>query len=416
MKRKIILSIFTAALALGITACGGAGAGSTDEQSKEGAFETDSVTEDESGENEAADKQGSEEASDSTADEESAWNDSDDTEGTDDGAVDETESDDVKPSAGQIVTMGDDDASIRVGMVTDNAGINDMSFNQSAWTGLLNINDSMGVRVSYIESASDDDLSRDLERISDDGNDISWGIGYKFADAVIEMAQKHPDRNYAIIDYSYDKVPSNVTCAVFRSQEPAFLVGYIAGNCTRTGKVGFIGGVDTSVITPFRYGFEAGLKAADEKLGKTTKLETAFLDSFSDHERGRVQALKMYDDGCDIIFQAAGGAGIGVIEAAKETGKYVIGVDTDQSYLAPANVLTSAIKKVDVAISNITVQYSMQDNIGGQVIQYGLSEHATGIPENHANFSDELYNEVMDLQRQIIAYQLDVPDGVSDQE
>ncbi|MBO4336756.1 MAG: BMP family ABC transporter substrate-binding protein [Lachnospiraceae bacterium] len=313
-----------------------------------------------------------------------------------------------EPVKGEIVTMGDENASLKVGMVTDLAGINDMSFNQSAWTGLLTINDSMGVRVSYIESKSADQYTADLERLCEDGNDISWGIGYTFADAVKEAAEKYPDDNFAIMDWAYDEVPHNVTGATFRSEEASYLVGYIAGNMTKTGKVGFIGGVDTDVIKPFRYGFEEGLKAADEKTGNTTVLVTDYINTFDNTGAGNQAAMKMYDGGCDIVFHAVGGAGVGVIEAAKRTGNFVIGADSDQSYLAPDNVLTSAVKKLNVAISNITVQRSMGDNIGGKSIQYGLAEQGVGIPVNHPLYSDELYDEVMDLQNRIISGDIDL--------
>ena len=117
----------------------------------------------------------------------------------------------------------------------------------------------------------------------------------------------------------------------------------------------------------------------------------------------------MYADGCDIIFHAAGGAGVGVIEAAEETDNYVIGVDTDQAYLAPDHVLTSAIKNVKVVTANLPVQFSMGEKIGGIAIEYGLSEGALGIPASHPNIPDEIYDKAMNLKQKIIQREITVP-------
>ncbi len=311
----------------------------------------------------------------------------------------------------KIITVGSDDARIKVGMVSGVGGINDHSFNQSAWDGLQSLHEEMGARVSYIETTNTDEFYDGLCTLAEMGCDICWGIGYNFADAVQEAAKAYPDTHFAIVDYEYDEIPSNVTCATFRAEESSFMVGYLAAAMSKTGKVGFIGGMEAEQISAFQYGYMEGARKADLDYGKTTEVVTEYLGSFTDEKLGKDTAEKMYEDGCDIIFHADGGAGTGVIEAAKNKNSYVIGVDGDQSYLAPENVLTSAVKKVGVVLSNIPVQYDMGEKIGGIAIEYGVSERAVGIPKDHPNIPDDLYEAVMKIEQDIIVNEIKVPEN-----
>ncbi len=314
----------------------------------------------------------------------------------------------------EIITIGDDSAKLKIGMVADVNGLEDHSFNQSAWEGLQSLHNDIGARVSCIEAGEDKDYRADLELLAEAGNQVCWGVGYQFGEPVQEAAAAYPDTHFAVVDYEYEEVPSNVTSAVFRSEESSYLVGYIAAAVSKSHKVGFIGGMDVDVIHPFQYGFMAGARRADEDRGTSTEVVVNYISSFEDKALGKTEAGKMYDLGCDVIFHAAGGAGVGVIEAAEEKNSFVIGVDCDQAYLSPDHVLTSALKEVDVAVSNISVQYNMGDNIGGRTLEYGLAEHAVGIPAEHPNYSDEIYNEVKELEEQIIFGSIQVPDNEED--
>ena len=309
----------------------------------------------------------------------------------------------------EIITLGEDTAGTKTGMVTDTGGIEDHSFNQSAWEGLKFLNENIGARVSYIEATGTKEFESDLTRLAEDGNDVTWGIGYQFADAILSVAEKNPDKHFAIVDYAYEEVPENVTCAVFRGEEPSFVVGYIAAAMSETGKIGFVGGDEVDALKAFQYGYMAGAAYADREYGRTTEVESVYLGSFDNARLGKRTAKKMYNNGCDVIFHASGGSGVGVIEAAKELDKYVIGVDCDQSYLAPDNVLTSAVKKVDVAVSNISVQYGMGDNIGGRTLEYGLAEYAVGIPDEHPNIPAELFEAAKRVEKQIASHSILVP-------
>jgi basic membrane protein A len=292
-------------------------------------------------------------------------------------------------------------SSFSVAMITDTGGINDQSFNQSAWEGLTELKNNTGAEVNYIESKQASDFVTNLERLGDSGANLLWGVGYACADAVLEAAGSNPDIQYAIIDNAYENTPSNVTGVMFRAQEPSFLVGYVAGRTTQTGKVGFVGGISSGLIDQFQFGYEAGVKYAAKELGKDIDISVQYAESFSDAAKGKAIAARMYSDGCDVIYHAAGGTGTGVIEAAKEADKWVIGVDRDQAYLAPENVLTSALKLVGKAVQEVSEEAMNGKEIGGQTLTFGLQEDCVGIPEEHGNMAEGVYEDTLKVKDKI---------------
>jgi len=300
---------------------------------------------------------------------------------------------------------------LKIGMVTDEGGVHDQSFNQSAWEGLEKAKEDLGVEISYVESKQDADFAPNFETVLEADNDLIWGIGYKLADALLEAAKNNPDQKYAIVDNSYgDKTPENVVCVVFKQEQPSFLVGYIAGYMTKTNNVGFVGGMEGDVIYAFDYGYQAGVQYAAKELGKEIKIQRQYAESYSDVAKGKAIAQQMYQQGADIVFHAAGDVGTGVIEAAKEQGKWAIGVDRDQNYLAPNNVLTSAMKRVDVGVYNVVKDLVNGEFKGGQTITYGLADGAVDIaPTSDKNVPKEILDKVEELKQKIINGELEVP-------
>ena len=304
---------------------------------------------------------------------------------------------------------GIDGTGHKIAMITDTGGINDQSFNQSAWEGLQRLRDETGAEVNYIESKQSGDFTTNFETLIDNGNTLCWGIGYACADAVIEAADANPNVSFACVDNAFGNSSPNVTGVVFRAEESSFMVGYIAAAVSKTDKVGFVGGIRSEVIEQFQYGFEAGVDYANKKLGKNVTVVSQYAESFSDAAKGKSIANKMFTDGCDIVYHAAGGTGTGVIEAAKESGNYAIGVDRDQAYLAPENVLTSSLKNVDIAVDLVSRQHILGRKIGGKNLSFGLTEDAVGIPEHHENYSDEIYNEAIEIGEKIKNGEIDPP-------
>ena len=290
----------------------------------------------------------------------------------------------------------------KIAMVTDLSGINDQSFNQSAWEGLKELKSELGdkIDISYTEPKQSSDYNLILDRLSDKDYDLIYGISFSLADSIKETALLNLDKNYIIVDSSFgDETPNNVACVTFCSQESAFLVGYIAGKKTVSNKVGFVGGQRSEIIDQFEYGFKAGVKFAGKELGKNIDILTQYAESFSDVAKGKAIGSKMYSGGCDIIFQAAGGTGYGVIESAKENGKLVIGVDRDQSDIAPGNVLTSALKNVNKAVKLVSEKMIKGEDILGKTITFGSKEGCVGIPEDPTIMGEPLYKEALNLFR-----------------
>ena len=272
------------------------------------------------------------------------------------------------------------DDKITVAMITDVAGVNDQSFNQSAWEGLQRAEKELGIEVKYLESKQDSDYATNIETLVDENVDLILGVGMKLADAIKEGAELYPEQNFVLVDKELKDV-SNVKSILFKAEESAYLAGLIAGKTTKTNNVGFIGGMELPVIDTFKYGFMAGVKAANPD----AKVQSQYANSFTDQAKGKAIANQMYSNGADIVFTCGGDVGTGAIEAAKENGKYAIGVDRDQSDLAPKNVLTSAIKRVDVGVYE-TVKDLLDGKFeGGTVTVYGLDQDAVGIAPTTKN-------------------------------
>ena len=261
------------------------------------------------------------------------------------------------------------DDKITVAMITDVAGVNDQSFNQSAWEGLQRAEKELGVNVKYLESKQDSDYATNIETLVDEEVDLILGVGMKLADAIKEGAELYPEQKFVLVDEEI-KDAKNVKSILFNAQESAYLAGLVAGRMTKTNSVGFIGGMELPVIDTFKYGFMAGVKAANPD----AEVQSQYANSFTDQAKGKAIANQMYSNGADIVFTCGGDVGTGAIEAAKENGKFAIGVDRDQSDLAPEYVLTSAIKRVDVGVYE-----------GGTTTVYGLEDNSVGIPDTTKN-------------------------------
>lgn len=295
-------------------------------------------------------------------------------------------------------------------MVADVGGVNDQSYNQGAWEGLQALEEETGIKVSFIETVQMSDLATNFDKATDGDHDLIWGVGFNTADPLAASAKMNPELSYAIVDHEYgDDILPNVTSAVFDVEEASFIVGYIAGLTTETNKVAYIGGMRSPVMDLFEYGFKAGVDYAAKELGKEIQVEVQIAESFTDAAKGKAIAASLYSGGCDIIFPAAGATGNGVIEQAIEDDKWVIGVDRDQLYLAPDNILTSALKHVGAVTNDLSKRIVEGEELGGQVIRYGLANGGVGIPENNPNMDPQVYEKALEIQELIINGEIDPP-------
>jgi basic membrane protein A len=271
------------------------------------------------------------------------------------------------------------------GMVTDVGGVDDKSFNQSAWEGLQSFGKTNKMTkgrggYDYLQSTSDADYVTNLNTLARQGFDIVFGIGFLMQSAVDDVSKQQKDTKFAIID-SEVKEP-NVASILFKEQEGAFLAGVAAGLTTKSNHIGFIGGMHNAVIERFQAGFMAGVQAVKP----AAKVDVQYAGAFDKPEAGQAIASKMYSTGADVIFHASGATGNGLFKEANDQKKKdptreirAIGVDRDQSDMGPDVVLTSALKHVDVAVSD-TAQKAKEGKFpGGKDTLYGLAENGVGL-------------------------------------
>ena len=301
---------------------------------------------------------------------------------------------------------GDESKPLKITLVSDVGGINDESFNQSAWEGLQKAKDDFGVEVQVLESRQAADYVPNVEEAVDNGSDLVIGVGFTMDSAIKDAALSYPDKKFAIIDCEYGaEQPENVNSLMFNAEEASYLVGLIAGKKSETGAVGFIGGTKSAVIESFEYGYLAGAEAAG-----ATKVLRQYADTYTDAAKGKAIAQQMYNTNADVIFSAAGSTGNGAIEAAKEADKMAIGVDKDQNSLAPNNVITSAIKRVDMVVYSTIQDLVKGEFKGGEISTFGLSEDGVGIaPTTDKNVDVEILAFVEEQAEKIKNSEIKVP-------
>ena len=297
-----------------------------------------------------------------------------------------------------------DGTGFKIGMVTDVGGVNDGSFNQSAWEGLQRAAENFGCEVKYIESKGDADFVPNIESFLDEDYDLIICTGYVMADAVRDAAELNPDQKFAIVDDASNADLDNVTCMMFEQEQASYLVGLAAGYTTESNVVGFVVGQANETMNSFGYGYCAGVLDANPD---ATILQYN-ANSFGDASAGKTAVNTMVTKGADVVFHAAGGTGLGVIDGCKENGIWAIGVDSDQSPLAPETILTSALKRVDNACYDATKK-AILGTLEGGVATYDLAAGGVDIAPTTDNLSKDVLEKIEKAKKDIIAGDLVVP-------
>ena len=260
----------------------------------------------------------------------------------------------------------------KVTLVLSTGGVNDQSFNQSAWEGALKASEELGVEVSYLESNSDADYMQNIETAIDQDSDLVVGVGFQVGDAIKEASKAYPDQQFVTIDSENENL-DNVRAIAFSEEEAGYLTGLIAGKMTKTNVVSWIGGFDIPSCSNFYVGYEKGVKEANPN----AKVLKQFINSFTDASKGKVVAEQMINNNSDIIFTACGGGNTGVLEAVKEKGIKAIGVDMPMNYLAPEHVVTSALKNVGEGLK-LTIKDYIEGNFANGEVKYDLTNGGVG--------------------------------------
>jgi basic membrane protein A len=305
-------------------------------------------------------------------------------------------------------------AAFPVGLVFDIGGRGDKSFNDAAFTGLTRAQQELGIRFTTLETSEGSDREAQLRQLASGDSKLVFGVGFLFTDDVRALAKEFPEKKFACIDYTVtpnDTLPPNLVALKFREEEGSFLVGALAALLSKTGKIGFVGGMEIPLIRKFQAGYVAGAKAANPKVQVLVKYAGTTGAAFKDPTKGKELALAEYHSGADIIFHASGSTGLGVFEAARELKKLAIGVDSDQYDEAPGVVLTSMVKRVDNAVFD-TIKGLKDGQWQGGVRDFGLAEHGvTWVYDdrNKALIPDAVKAKVDSLQNLIVAGTLHAP-------
>ncbi|MBM3308291.1 MAG: BMP family ABC transporter substrate-binding protein [Candidatus Eisenbacteria bacterium] len=305
-------------------------------------------------------------------------------------------------------------APLRVGMVFDVGGKGDKSFNDSAYRGLLHAADAFGIEHTEFEPGQDADRETGLRKLAQADYDVIIGVGFLFSEALRKVARDYPDVKFACVDFDArpgEVLPANLAGLTFREEEGSFLVGMLAAMFSTTGRLGFVGGMNIPLIHKFEAGYVAGAKHVNPGVSVTVAYAGTTPQAFADPAKGKELALLQFGRGVDVIYHASGSTGNGVIEAAREKGKYAIGVDSNQNYMAPGHVLTSMIKRVDNAVY-MTVRSALEGSFKGGLREFGLAEDGVGYAvdeHNESLITDEMRARVEEAKAAIVAGEIVVP-------
>ncbi|MGC0300987.1 BMP family lipoprotein [Streptococcus sp. CL5.50] len=314
------------------------------------------------------------------------------------------------------------DVKTKAAIVTDTGGVDDKSFNQSAWEGLQawgkehNLAKDKG--FTYFQSTSEADYANNLQQAAGSYN-LIFGVGFALHNAVKDAAEEHTDLNYVLID-DVIKDKKNVASVTFADNESAYLAGVAAAKTTKTKQVGFVGGMESEVISRFEAGFKAGVASVDSSI----KVQVDYAGSFNDNAKGKTIAAAQYAAGADVVYQVAGGTGAGVFAEAKSLNEsrpesekvWVIGVDRDQEvegkYTSKDGkesnfVLVSTLKQVGTTVKDIANKAEKGEFPGGQVIVYSLKDK--GVDLAVTNLSEEGKKAVEDAKAKILDGSVKVP-------
>ena len=284
-------------------------------------------------------------------------------------------------------------------VVFDMGGKFDKSFNEAAYRGMEQWKKETGKNYQSFEIANESQREQAIRRMAERGFSPIIGIGFGQASSIEKVAKEFPKLQFAIIDMVVN-LP-NVQSVVFKEQEGSFLVGVMAATASKSGKVGFVGGMDIPLIRKFQCGYEQGVKHANAKAEVFSNMTGTTGAAWNDPARGGELAKAQFAKGADVVFAAAGGTGVGVYQAAKDGGKLAIGVDSNQNYVQPGTMLTSMVKRVDLAVINVAKAHKP-----------GLS--VLGLKEGGVDYAVDVHNAKLvtaDMKKRVEAAKADIVSG-----
>lgn len=300
-------------------------------------------------------------------------------------------------------------ANIKVGLIYDVRGRGDLSFCDAAYAGAKKAEDKWNIKLTEINPVQNTDTEMAVRRLAELKYDLIIGVGFLFREPMDRVAPDFPDVNFALIDE--EAKPKNVASLIYKAHEGTFLAGVIAAMKTETKKVGFVGGMKIPLVEAFEIGFAAGIKAINPEVELLVNYVGVTPKAFDNPAKGKELALAQYKKGADIIIAAAGASGLGVLDAAEQTKKYIIWVDSNGNGLIPGQVLTSVLKGVELSVYQM-IRDVVSDTFTGGVKNYGLKEGGIEFivdKDNKSLLTEDILKKVEEFKEQIISGEITVP-------
>ncbi|MBX3018217.1 MAG: BMP family ABC transporter substrate-binding protein [Bdellovibrionaceae bacterium] len=301
-------------------------------------------------------------------------------------------------------------AQLKVGLVLDKGGKDDKSFNTAAFVGATRAQKELGIDLKYVEASDLNALENFHRGFARKKFDLIIGVGFAQADAVKKVAAQFPEQKFAVVDAEVSA--PNVRALLFEEHEGSFLVGALAALTSKSGKLGFIGGMDIPLIRRFEMGYSAGAKKVNPKATVTVNYIGVTGDAWNNPTKAKELALAQFSGGVDVTFVAAGASGAGAFEAAATQKKFVIGVDSNQNWMRPGTVLTSMLKRVDVAVFD-TIRDVKEGKFQAGVARFGLKDKGIDYAVDEHNeklITPEAKAKLEQLRADILAGKIKVPD------
>jgi basic membrane protein A len=299
---------------------------------------------------------------------------------------------------------------MKIGLALDKGGRDDKSFNSAAFKGATEAQSQLGIKLKTVESSDDISLEPMLRTFAQKDFPLVIAVGFVQKDAVEKVAKEFPKTHFVLIDAVAEG--ANVRSIVFKEHEGSFLVGALAAMASKSNKIGFVGGMDIPMIRRFQLGYESGVKYVNPKATVFTNYVGSSSEAWRNPTKAKELALSQYTKGVDIIFVPAGASGLGVFDAAEQTQKWAIGCDSNQNWVKPGKVLTSMLKKVDVAVYQ-SILLETQKKFQGGTFDLGLAED--GVDYSLDKFNREILTPEMEkkinlIKSAILNKKIQVPD------
>jgi basic membrane protein A len=307
-------------------------------------------------------------------------------------------------------------ADFKPAVIYDMGGKFDKSFNEGVWNGVQKFTAESGVEVMEFEVTNETQREQAMRRMAERGATVILGVGFAQADAISKVAAEYPDRQFSIIDVGWLDAP-NLRQYVFKEHEGSYIVGVAAAKASQTNKVGFIGGMDIPLIRKFACGYVGGVKSVSNGAEVYQNMTGSTPSAWNDPAKGAELTQSQIDRGADVVYHAAGGTGSGVIQAAADAGKLAIGVDSNQNGMAPGSVLTSMLKRVDVAAYE-TFRDAKAGKFTSGLVTLGLAEGGVdwALDDNNASLvTADMKAAVEKAKADIIGGAVSVHDYTSDE-